>query len=88
MPGNPGQDFATQFGVIVKSELVVGPAFTAEQFVGAALAPHAPTDAFQRGEHAAALVAGQLLTQHLEGDVERGREHLAVLDRIRNHLDG
>ena len=53
MPGNPGQDFAAQFGVIVKSELVVGPAFTGEQFVGAALAFHAPADAFQRGEHAA-----------------------------------
>src|ERR1035438_5479862 len=26
MPGNPGQDSAAQFGVIVKGELIVGPA--------------------------------------------------------------
>ena len=33
-----------------------------------------------------ALVAAQLLTQYLEGDVESGRGHLGVLDPIRNYL--
>ena len=53
MPGNPGQDPAAQFGIIVKRELVVGPSFAGEQFVGSALAFHAPADAPQGSQHAA-----------------------------------
>ena len=53
MPGYPGQDPAAQFGIIVKIELVVGPSFAGEQFVGSALAFHAPADALQGSQHAA-----------------------------------
>ena len=53
VPGNPGQDPAAQFGIIVKRELVVGPSSAGEQFVGSALAFHAPAEALQGSRHAA-----------------------------------
>ena len=88
MSGTPGQDPAAQFGIIVKRELVVGPSFAGEQFVGSALASRAPADALQGSQPRRPLVAGQLLTQHLEGHVESERGHLGVLDPVRNYFDG
>jgi hypothetical protein len=89
MPGNPGQDPAAQFGIIVKRELVVGPPFAGEQFVGSALAFHAPADARSRAASTRrALVAGQLLTQYLEGHVEGGRGQLGMFDPVGNYFDG
>src|ERR1035438_3318791 len=51
MPGNPGQDPAAQFGIIVKRELGGGPSFAGEQFVGSPLAFPAPADAHQGSQH-------------------------------------
>jgi hypothetical protein len=53
MPGNPREKLASQFCVIVESELVIGPAFAGEQFVGSALPFDAPAETVQRSEHAA-----------------------------------
>ena len=74
--------------MIVKRELVVGPSFAGEQFVGSALAFHAPADALPGSQPRRALVAGQLLTQYLEGHVEGGRGQLRMFDPVRNYFDG
>lgn len=51
VPGDASQDSATQLLTIMKGKLVVGPPFTNEEPVGAALALDAAADAFQRGQH-------------------------------------
>ena len=55
VPGNTSQDSAAQLLTIMEGKLVVGPPFTNEESVGAALALHVPADAFQRGQHAPGL---------------------------------
>ena len=51
-PGDASQDSASEFLTIMEDKFVVGPPFTNEEFVGAALAPDVPADTFQRGQHA------------------------------------
>jgi len=69
VPGNPGQDPAAQFGTIVKRELVAGPSFAGEQFVGSALAFHAPADALQGSQDPALVGLIQFGKQLSEGEV-------------------
>ena len=51
VPGDASQDSAAQLLAIMEGKFVVGPPFTNEESVGAALALDVPADAFQRGQH-------------------------------------
>ena len=51
VPRDAGQYSAAQLLTIMEGKFVVGPPFTHEESVGAALALDVPADAFQRGQH-------------------------------------
>lgn len=74
--------------MVVKAELVVWPALANQELVPTSLPLDAPPIRCSAANTRRALVAGQLLTQHQERNVESRRRQFIILDPISDHLDG